>query len=238
MRIFDGNVTVYSTCRDCGQLMLVIDHGDNVHPTCTPKPTRVETLAMGYLAALRFDDEQSAELTAEEIEKVDTQPPNLLGAAIHYARIGWPVFPLAPHDKPPAISKRAGGNGCSDATTDLVQIRKWWEVDPRRNIGLATGFAFDVIDIDPEKGGHLTFTNLLAAQRIPTVHGVVVSARGGLHLYIPAKGKGNKASVYPGIDYRGQGGYVVAPPSVLWHKRERAYSWAVAPSPNIKGGNG
>jgi hypothetical protein len=53
-------------------------------------------------------------------------------------------------DKTP-ISK----NGCKDATLDEQQIRKWWTTFPEANIGLATGYDFFVIDIDPDGANEL-----------------------------------------------------------------------------------
>jgi hypothetical protein len=78
----------------------------------------------------------------------------------------------------------------------------------------------------------------------PAIHGVVSTPRGGQHIYLEPLGGGNLAGVIPGIDYRGAGGYVLAPPSVLvpaalkcpppsWPLR---YSWWVRPSPTLTRG--
>ena len=78
-------------------------------------------------------------------------PGNCLrDAALAYAAMDWPVFPLMPGDKGPLIGKDQGGRGVHDATTDLDQIRAWWEREPRANIGLAAGHAFWVLDVDYE----------------------------------------------------------------------------------------
>jgi hypothetical protein len=60
-------------------------------------------------------------------------------AALAYAALGWPVFPLRPGDKIPLIPKTEGGNGVHDATTDPDQLREWWDRQPDANIGLAAG---------------------------------------------------------------------------------------------------
>jgi hypothetical protein len=218
-------VVVYSTCRDCGGLLHVTDN-DTVHPSCTTKPTKAERLAQRWLAAI--DDEFTADALEYDIEAIDTKPPRLLAAALRYASWGWPVFPLKAHAKTPATR-----NGFKDAGTDTGQIRAWWDAMPEANIGLPTGLAFDVIDIDPPIGA-LSYTALLEAGHIPECHGQVATSSGGLHLYIPATGDGNRAGVRPGIDYRGVGGYVVAPPSTLG-ERGRAWSWISAPSPVLTG---
>lgn len=231
--IFDGNATIFSTCRDCRQIMTVIDDA-TVHPTCTPKPTKLETLTQGWLSTVLAGDTRAEELTAREIEDLETQPPQLHRTAVAYAKAGWPVFPLGVHSKKPAIPKNKGGNGLLDATTDYTRIDRWWKTHPHHNIGLATGRCFDVIDIDPRSGGVQSFLKLLNTQRLPNIHGVAVTASGGMHLYVKPTRRGNHAGVRPGIDYRGLGGYVVAPPSTLG-PRGRSWAWMTIPSPIIKG---
>jgi hypothetical protein len=220
-------VITYTTCRDCGGLLHTTD-GDTVHPLCTPKPTRVEQLAEQWLdAVLAGDAALEAELHTR-IEDIDNRAPRLFDAALLYASWGWPVFPLRPRDKRPATR-----NGFKDATADPDRIRAWWTRHPDSNIGLPTGLAFDVIDVDVPDGA-VSYTRLLDDGMIPDIHGHAATASGGLHLYIPASGDGNGVRIRPGIDYRGAGGYVVAPPSTLG-TRGRAWSWVHRPSPTITG---
>lgn len=234
MVIFDGLLTVHSSCRDCGQLMTVINQRDTVHPNCAPKPTKAETLAAGWLSTVLADDREAERLTFEEIEDIDNRPPQLAKAAVTYAKWGWPVFPLGEQSKAPAIPKRKGGNGFKDATSDVDRITAWWTRHPQHNIGLATGIMFAVIDIDPRNGGIPSFINLLRDNKIRDAHAVAVTASGGLHLYRKTDGKTRS---YPGlaqgIDYKALGGYIVAPPSTLG-ERWRSYSWMTVPSPEIK----
>jgi hypothetical protein len=225
---------------------------------CQPRPTRLENWEQTWLAISRSAPYEN--LSAQQQRKLDelefkmeseadeTQSTALANAAMQYAEWGWKVFPLARNSKRPAIPKDKGGNGFLDATNDVERICRWWSRHPDHNIGLATGHLFDVVDIDPGAGGAQSVTELLRGNKIPLVHGVVATAGSektrtepfrpsGMHLYVKATGKGNFAGLRPGIDYRGLGGYVVAPPSTLG-SRVRSWSWAVGPSPNIKGGNG
>jgi hypothetical protein len=220
-------VITYTTCRDCGGLLHTTD-GDTVHPLCTPRPTRAEQLGEQWLdAVLNGDAALEAELHTR-IEDIDNRAPRLLDAALLYASWGWPVFPLRPRDKRPATR-----NGFKDATADPDRIRAWWTRHPDSNIGLPTGLAFDVIDVDVPDGA-VSYTRLLDDGMIPDIHGHAATASGGLHLYIPATGDGNGVRIRPGIDDRGAGGYVVAPPSTLG-TRGRAWSWVHRPSPTITG---
>jgi len=255
--IFDGLVPVYSTCRDCGEIMRVTKLGDTVHPGCTPRPTRIEKWEQSWkqIAESMPYEKLPAHLKRkmDELEfKIDVAADEdrvtaLHNAAMQYAQWGWPVFPLARNAKVPAIRKADGGKGVLDATNNLEWVCKWWSGHPEHNVGIATGFAFDVIDIDPDAGGVESFTHLLKVGRIPEVHAVVVSAgrdagqgkgfrTSGLHLYVKPTGRGNYAGVMPGVDYRGRGGYVVGPSSTLG-TRVRTWTWAVEPSPIIKAGN-
>jgi hypothetical protein len=230
---------IYSTCRDCGGSLLVTHPDDTVHPLCTPKPTKAERLAREWAEAVNLSDSaQEAELQAQ-LDEIEARPPRLLDAALLYAQWDWPVFPLKPLSvamKAPNPTKEAKKpntpNGFKDATTDADQIRSWWQRNPDANIGLATGHAFDVIDIDTYAGGVPTYLEL-QQQDLP-IHGNATTASGGVHLYIKPTGRGCLTRWKPGADYRGQGGYVVAPPSWLG-TRTRAWSWLHRPSPAITG---
>lgn len=230
---------VHTTCRDCGGTLHATtdEHGtyNTVHPSCTPTATKLEQLEQKWLAAVLSDDSASEAELYLQIEELDDRPPRLLDAAVQYAEWGWPVFPLKPRSKQPATR-----HGFKDATTDPIRVAAWWTSHPDCNIGLPTGHTFDVIDIDPPQGTH-SYLDLLNDEDsrtgvgdIPDCHGIVATSSGGLHLYVPPSGAGNAAGVAPGIDYRGAGGYVVAPPSTLG-QRERSWSWTVKPSPVITG---
>lgn len=234
-------MNIYTTCRRCGGSLLTTD-GDTVHPLCDPKPTKAEQLAQQWLHAIEAGDGFTADALEYDIETLDTRGPRLLDAALRYASWGWPVFPLRevggrcdggnkcqPLCQCP--KKPATRNGFKDATTDPVRIRQWWTEHPRGNIGLPTGLSFDVIDIDVP-GGAASLAAMLERDVLPDVHGHVATGSGGAHYYTPTTGRGNTVGLLPGIDYRGVGGYVVAPPSTLG-VRGRAWSWVSTPSPKL-----
>ena len=69
--------------------------------------------------------------------------------ALYYAELGLAVFPLAYRNKVPAIE-----GGCKAATTEKSKIERWWNQNPRYNIGIATGNKSNglvVIDLDVDK---------------------------------------------------------------------------------------
>lgn len=190
--------------------------------------------AHDYDALDRDDEQRRARLTA---------PGALADAARWYVAVaGWPVFPLKPNGKTPMTA-----HGFKDATTSLEQINAWWAATPEANIGLPTGVAFDVIDIDGPAGfrslaqlrHHDCPTDCCATTTCPgspTVLGLEVLAKsytggGGRHLLVAPLGQRNGAAVLPGIDLRGTGGYVVAPPSR--HASGRLYDWITPPPPAL-----
>lgn len=139
----------------------------------------------------------------------------MLNAALAYAARGWRVHPLKPRDKTP-ISQ----NGCKDATTDKNQICKWWSKFPDANIGLATGYEFFALDIDPDGMAWCE------ANDLPATH-EAVTGRGGRHLLyrIPSGAviKNSSGKIAPGVDIRGIGGYICAAPSL--HPNGTPYAW-------------
>ncbi len=109
--------------------------------------------------------------------------------ALAYAAHGWPVFPLAPGTKVPALPRRLGGRGCLDATIDAEIVAEMWGRYPLGNIGIATGEAagLAVLDVDPRHGGELALAGLVERHgpipagpvaRTPSV-GCTTSSSGG-----------------------------------------------------------
>ena len=139
----------------------------------------------------------------------------MLEAALTYAGIGWAVFPLKPGAKTPITS-----HGCKDATTDTQIITRWWQQNPDANLGLATGFdSVVVLDVDVKgnKNGKRSLAKLMKEHDdLPTL--VVQTPTGGLHLYFwpqPDHIYKNSVDFRDGLDFRCDGGYVVAPPSQI-----------------------
>lgn len=140
-----------------------------------------------------------------------------------YTANGWRVFPVAPGQKTPAVS----GWQTFDAG-DPTNIDTWWGVN-FYNVGVQTGRASGIIvlDIDPRHDGDESLRELENRfGKLPdTVR--VLTANGGVHYYFscPTGEVRNGARIYglSGVDVRGDGGYVVAPPSALDSGGE--YTW-------------
>lgn len=152
-------------------------------------------------------------------------------AATVYAHRGWPVFPVhspRPGATPcscghldcssPAKHPRVSG-GLTAATTDPVQVERWWRRWPDANVAIRTGAesGLVVVDVDPRHGGDATLAALVE-ERGPLPPGrTVATGGGGLHLYFqhPGHKVSNDAGrrLGEGLDVRGDGGYVLAPPS-------------------------
>ena len=154
-----------------------------------------------------------------------------LNAAIKYAtEYGWAVFPVSPETKKPLTP-----HGCLDAKKSPGAIRAWWKRHPEASVGVATGSmsGFIVIDEDLDE---IKGKNGAQSVRIwERDHGKlpetvsVVTGRGGSHLYYRYAGTdiGNRAGVLEGVDVRGEGGYVVVPPST--HPNGTEYMWDIGP---------
>ncbi len=151
-------------------------------------------------------------------------------AAIEYARAGFRVFPL--HDAGSEKGKRPRiSNWPNVASSDETQIRQWWEKFPNANIGLLTGseVGFYVLDIDPRGGGDNSLTTLIEqhGQLPETV--IQHTGGGGYHfLFRCDNPQKNRAGVLPGIDIKGENGFIVVSPSVHPDTKKR-YTWDVFP---------
>jgi hypothetical protein len=176
----------------------------------------------------------------EELGKDDADNFDIFGllgwAAIYYARCGIPVHPLRSSSKVPVTD-----HGVKDSTTDTRRIRSWWRRHPNHNIGLACGVIFDVLDVDckDDKPGYESLTRLRLAGITQGAWAAARTPTGGRHVLFAPSDDGNHSNGASGLDFRGIGGYVVAPPSrtkdgvYRWEFSQpdaygRAFDWAAA----------
>ncbi len=128
-------------------------------------------------------------------------------------------------------------HGLLSATVDEGQIRRWWARWPRANIAIRTGAVSKlvVLDVDPRHFGLESLAELEAGYgKIPeTVQ--AITGGSGPHLYFAHPGEGiiiksQAGQLAPGLDVKGDGGYVIAPPSL--HQSGRRYVWEASSDPH------
>lgn len=139
----------------------------------------------------------------------------LSAAAREFVSAGVPVFPCAPWGKRPATE-----HGFHDATTDLDQVEEWWRQSPGANIGVPTGAASGAVVVDVDMhgpvDGRASFDRAARAGPVEGWELLVRTPTGGLHAYYPATPGTEQRSwqaARAGIDFRGDGGYIIVPPS-------------------------
>lgn len=176
----------------------------------------------------------------------------ILDAALAYAARGWPLFPCDPETKRPLVK-----NGFKAATIDPTTIRKWWKRWPNAMIGVPTGTAIKAFVFDLDIGvvipgpDYLDRFTQYVGGKIPET-AIAATGSGGFHIYFkwdPARPIKNGAAVVPAltipgplgadgkrrkgaqVDVRGEGGYVIVPPSM--RADGSAYRWIRAPQQGV-----
>lgn len=140
-------------------------------------------------------------------------------AALRYATWGYAVLPLARGGKKPHRMLGHEG-GVHHATVNQAAIWRWWESDPAANIGIATGTASRLVvvdlDVKHDADGITAFRDFLGAFGLAMPPGPWVrTPSGGAHMWLHAGGRvPERPGVLPGVDVKGDGGYVLAPPSM------------------------
>ncbi len=148
-----------------------------------------------------------------------------LDHALFYAGRGFSVIPIQPGGKRPLVRWQRFQSERPDEAT----IRRWLRRWPEANLAIVTGAVSDlvVLDVDPAHGGDDSLAALERRfGRLPeTVE--VLTGGGGRHLWFRHPGGffPNRAGIRPGLDIRGDGGYVVVPPSL--HPSGRRYLFEV-----------
>lgn len=172
-----------------------------------------------------------------------------LTAALQYASTGFRVMPLygiVDYDDRWGCECRKGigctsagkhpriGEWTKQATDNPQQIQQWWTEYPLSNVGIATGAGSGIVvlDIDRKSGGKESMEALVAAHGSLEKGLIVETGSGGWHYYFKHPGgyqgnlQGSATQASPigaGLDFRGDGGMVVAPPSI--HVTGGAYKW-------------
>ena len=203
-------------------------------------------------------DDQSTDVAIEEQDSTGQttdsnapeSPPNrrMLDIALHLLSLGFAVFPVYTSRNGVCACGNANcgsigkhpmtEHGHNDATTDREQVIEWWTQWPDANIGIATGPASGifVVDLDVKDG----VNGLETLRRLEEENGplpptlMVRTGSGGRHVIfrLPSNGtaiRNSQGRVGPGIDVRGDGGYIVAVGSM--HESGECYGWVEGSSP-------
>src|SRR5262249_31022128 len=206
------------------------------------------------LAAIVFRD-ATGEVVAQELLPDDATDEDIAAvkkllamrlltkeiAARGYATRGWPVLPLhsvrgghCTCGKPDCASpgKHPFGllvaHGLKDCSTDEAVIRHWWTQQRDATLGIVTGATSGtfVLDVDPRHGGDERLAELEREHGPLPRTTEAATGGGGRHLFFAYPGmRIPSRPIAPGLDVRGDGGYVVAPPS----ETTGPYAWTVRP---------
>ncbi|MGQ9367715.1 bifunctional DNA primase/polymerase [Azospirillum sp. ST 5-10] len=165
--------------------------------------------------------------------------PELQEAAAQYAGLGWPVFPCQERGKVPCKAEGLIEHGVLDAKRSPFWVKQFWGRWPHANVGVAAGegAGWWVLDADIDqaagKDGFATLALLqdLFGEALPETLGQSTPS-GGRHWLFkwPGHAVPNSASkrLGPGLDTRGDGGYIVVGPSI--HPNGGRYRWSGDPA--------
>lgn len=147
--------------------------------------------------------------------------------ALAYASKGWQSFPCVPKDKKPLV------RWAEMATFETNMLTGWWEHNPSANIGIACGArsGIVVLDVDADHNGYESLDVLRRVYGELPETPTVKTGSGGRHIYFKHPGieiRNSAGKIGQGLDIRGDGGYVVAPPSI--HPNGNVYEWIIKPS--------
>jgi hypothetical protein len=155
--------------------------------------------------------------TPTDSHSKDAERTERLRNALRYAGRGWPVFPCVPGGKEPLTR-----HGHLDATTDRSRITAWWNRWPGANIGIPTGQRSGILALDIDQP---TGLDALEAE-----HGELPATRthstgsGGMHYLfaypVGVELRNSAGKLAEGLDVRGEGGYIVALPSITMRAYE------------------
>jgi hypothetical protein len=188
-------VFIYDNAERVDQGLAIADQADNLRASLSvvPAPREVPATQRSQLGALGE-------------------------AALRMAR-ALAVFPCREGSKDPATT-----HGFQDATRDTTRIRRWWEAHPADHVGIPAGMRSGIVVLDIDVDDGVEHDGWWQLHRLENQHGEmpetksVRTPRGGLHMYFQHPGpeiRNTRGFPAPHLDIRGDGGYVVAPPSIV-----------------------
>lgn len=165
-------------------------------------------------------------------------------AALDLAAYGWNVFPVYRWDSKSKVCgcgrpgcSRPGKhpstkNGLSDATRDEDKLKSWFKSTPS-NLAIRTGEGLMVLDVDVDKGGMESLRGLEEEYGPMPETRTCLTGGGGMHLYFRVKESVSNSveKLGKGLDVRGDGGYVIVPPSM--HASGRPYAWDIGQTERV-----
>lgn len=159
----------------------------------------------------------------------DPKPAGMADSARAYPARGWSVIPMQPRGKRPLVTWRE----FQQRIAGEDEIAHWFSRWPDANVGIVTGqiSGIVVVDVDTRHDGPASVAEAESRYGPLKATVEVATGGGGRHLYHahPGETTANRVAMLPGIDLRGDGGCVVAPPSV--HPCGRRYAWVAGRSP-------
>lgn len=180
------------------------------------------------------------------IDKINSRKERMLKCTLKYADLGWCVIPLwsVGEDGKCLCGKENCGspgkhpygklvpNGLKDSTTDKSVIASWFKKNEELNIAICTGpqSGIVVLDVDPDGGGEDSLAKIIAEHGELPQTPKADTGGGGCHYifkYPDGEVRNSASKIADGLDIRGKGGYIVAPPSL--HASGNEYRWAVGP---------
>lgn len=164
----------------------------------------------------------------------EEHPATMLEHALSYLQLGYPVFPVC---SPAMVGHKHAGADCKNVgkrpltlwetyqqrLPTIQEVKTWWTRWPNANIGMPTGKLSGIVVLDADSGE----AKKLAMEQggVDRTPAVFTGKPGGIHFWLahPGVEVSNFAHKRPGLDFRGDGGYVLVPPSL--HATGANYRW-------------
>jgi hypothetical protein len=168
--------------------------------------------------------------TPKSRRRMSAEPSSILAAARACLARGWSIIPIEARGKRPAVAWLE----FQHRQPTPEELAQWFGGRRDANLGIVTGAVSGlvVLDVDPRHGGEASLASL-EAEHGPLPRTIeAATGGGGRHLYFahPGGTMPNRVAFAPGMDLRGDGGVVVAPPSV--HPSGHRYAWAPERAPD------